>query len=188
MRTKEEICEKALELFKKRGYDNTPMSLVARTLGLSKAGLYYHFPTKESLLYHISEFLMEERFAPILEKAKRISDPEERIAYFIKDYTKLLAEDDNARVVLHDCRRLTPGHYKKIRSIWRNTFDLVRDAVSEMQRSGKARKLNRAFAAFAAIGMCSWTFYWFDYSRRESADELSETFSDIFLKAILKEK
>ena len=53
-----------------------------------------------------------------------------------------------------------------------------------MQASGKTKKMNSAFAAFAAIGMCSWTFYWFDYSRKEGAEELAETFVEIFLKGI----
>jgi len=52
--------------------------------------------------------------------------------------------------------------------------------------SGKGKKLKKIFAAFAAIGMCSWVFYWFDYLRRESGEELSKNFAEIFLKGILK--
>ena len=44
--------------------------------------------------------------------------------------------------------------------------------------------MNSSFAAFAAIGMCSWIFYWFDYSREESGEELSETFVEIFMRGI----
>lgn len=66
-------------------------------------------------------------------------------------------------------------------------YDLFKNAISEMQALGKAKKMNRSFAAFAAIGMCSWTFYWFDSSRKETAEELAETFVEIFLKGITKE-
>ena len=60
----------------------------------------------------------------------------------------------------------------------------IRDAISEIQALGQAKKMNSAFAAFAAIGMCSWIFYWFDYSREESGAELSETFVEIFMRGI----
>lgn len=38
-----EIYQKALDLFIKKGYDATPMSMIAKVLGMSKANLYYYF-------------------------------------------------------------------------------------------------------------------------------------------------
>ena len=188
MKTKEELYKKSLKLFLNRGYDNTPMSLISKELGLCKAGLYHHFSSKESLLFQIIEQLMEEEFIPILKAAEKISDPEERLIYFVKSFTKLLVTDDKARVVIHDARRLKPKHLQKIRRIWRKTYDLIKNAISEMEISGKTKKRNKTFSAFAVIGMVSWIFYWFDYSRKESGEELAETFVDILLKGLLKRK
>ena len=55
-----------------------------------------------------------------------------------------------------------------------------------MEALGRVEKINKTFAAFALIGMCSWTFYWFDYERQESGEELAETYARIFLKGVLK--
>jgi AcrR family transcriptional regulator len=186
MKTKKEIFRKPLELFVKRGYDHTPMSLLTKELGLCRGGLYHHFPSKESLLFYVIEKLMEERFVPILEESKNISDPEKRLEFFIKAFTKLLTKDDATRIVLHDSKNLKPQHYEKIRRIWRRTYDLIKNTISEMEKSGKINRHNKAFSAFAVIGMCSWTFYWFDYSRKKSAEELGETFVDILLRGLLK--
>lgn len=74
----------------------------------------------------------------------------------------------------------------KIRQIWRRAYNLIRNAISEIGIPGKGKRINETFTALAAIGMCSWTFYWFDYSRKEHSAQLSDTFVEIFLKGILK--
>ena len=182
MEKKEEICKKTQKLFVERGYDNTPMSFIAEELGLSKGGLFHHYKTKEDLLHDIIANLLERNFVPLIENARKISDPKQRIIYFIDSYTKLMASDNAAKIVMHEAQRLDPVHYKEVRKIWRQTFDFLCDALSEMQRSGEGKQLNSKFVAFATIGMCSWIFYWFDYSRKESVQELSDTFVEILLK------
>ena len=185
MEKKEEICKKTQKLFVERGYDNTPMSFIAEELGLSKGGLFHHYKTKEDLLHDIIANLLERNFVPLIENARKIGDPKQRITYFIDNYTKLMASDNAAKIVMHEAQRLDPVHYEKVRKIWRQTFDLLRDAFSELKRSGEGKELNSKFAAFAALGMCSWVFYWFDYSRKESVQELSDTFVEILLKGLL---
>mgnify|MGYP003694489307 CR=1 FL=1 len=47
------MCRTAAQLFRDRGYDATSVSDVARALGMTKAGLYHHFESKEALLFEI---------------------------------------------------------------------------------------------------------------------------------------
>ncbi len=184
----EEICDTALELFTADGYDQTPLSRIAKALGLSKAGLYHYFSSKEDLLFFIHERHLKNNLIPMLDAAERIPDPEERIAFFIKNYTKKsMTADAAARVLVHENRKLKPAHQKKIKSVWRRVLNLIRDALSEMEAMGKIRRTNKTFAAFAALGMCSWTFYWFDYDRKESAEELADTYVRILLKGLKKD-
>lgn len=49
----EEIIDAALELFARRGYDRTSVREIARTTGLSQAGLLHHFGTKEGLFLEV---------------------------------------------------------------------------------------------------------------------------------------
>lgn len=175
-----------MKLFVERGFDNTPMSLIAAELGLSKGGLFHHYPTKEMLLFEIIEHLLKNGIAPILDAAEKIADPKERITYFIKNYTRLMANDNSARVVFQEHKRLQPNHFQKIRDTWKKTYTLLSTALSEMQGSGAGKDLNKAFSTFAILGMSTWTLYWFDDSRKESAEELAETFVEIFLKGFLR--
>jgi AcrR family transcriptional regulator len=183
----DEICDTALELFTADGYDQTPLSRIAKAIGLTKAGLYHYFSSKEELLFFIHERNIKTFFVPILDEAETIPDPEDRITFFIRNYIlKAMTRDPSTKVLVHEIQNLKPEHREKITQTWRRGLDLIRDAISEMEAAGKIKKINKTFASFAAIGMCSWTFYWFDYNRKESAEELADTYVKTFLKGILK--
>ncbi len=47
--TRERILEVALELFTEQGYDATSLREIAERLGVTKAALYYHFPSKDAI-------------------------------------------------------------------------------------------------------------------------------------------
>jgi AcrR family transcriptional regulator len=184
---REEIYEKAMELFIAEGYDQTPLSRIAKALGLAKAGLYHYFSSKEDLLFFIHERNLKRDLIPILESAEKIKDPEERISYLIKEYTRAsMTRDASARVLIHEVGKLKPEHRKIINESWRRFFNLFRNSLAELEALDRSKKINKTFAAFALIGMCRWTFYWFDTERMESANELSDTYKEIFFRGILK--
>jgi AcrR family transcriptional regulator len=57
------IQQVALELFIEEGYDKTSLREIAEKLGVTKAALYYHFPTKEDIV----NSLIEDRIAVVAE-------------------------------------------------------------------------------------------------------------------------
>jgi AcrR family transcriptional regulator len=48
--TRQRILDVALELFIEKGYDKTSLREIADQLGVTKAALYYHFPSKQDIL------------------------------------------------------------------------------------------------------------------------------------------
>jgi AcrR family transcriptional regulator len=53
--TRQEILDTALELFAEQGYDKTSLREIAEEVGVTKAALYYHFPSKEEILVALFE-------------------------------------------------------------------------------------------------------------------------------------
>ncbi|WP_436530727.1 TetR/AcrR family transcriptional regulator [Actinoplanes sp. HUAS TT8] len=51
--TKAEIRKVAIELFTERGYEATSLREIAERLGITKAALYYHYSSKESIVRSI---------------------------------------------------------------------------------------------------------------------------------------
>ncbi len=66
----EEILEAALGEFSDRGFDAARMEDIGRRAGLSKAGVYLYFPSKQALL----EALIEARVSPLAAQAQSMAD------------------------------------------------------------------------------------------------------------------
>jgi len=180
-----EIYRKALDLFVKKGYDATSMSMIAKALRMSKANLYYYCSSKENLLYQIHLDDLQRRFIPILDEVEKLHDPEERIVFFLRNFALMCTSSPASRVFVHEIRSLKKDHQNEIKSIWRRGYELVRGAIVELQQSGKARKFRESFLSFLGTGMVFWIVYWWDYSRQANAEELSDSLVQIFLKGLL---
>lgn len=180
----EQIYQNALALFLERGYDNTPLSLIAKKSGLSKAGLYHYFENKEQLLFSIHQDRIENFLLPIVDRAEKESDPEKRLKLFLREYVITMTHEPT-QLLIHEAKRLEPEHYQEILKSWRRVLRLLTHTISELKNRGKVpQALNVTLSAFAAIGMCIWTSYWFDKSRPESTEELVDTITHIFLSGI----
>jgi AcrR family transcriptional regulator len=180
-----EIYRRALDLLIQKGYASTSMSMIADSLGMSKANLYHYCSSKEDLLYRIHLDHLAKHYVPFLEEAERLPDPKERIALFLRKLTLLHTSSKAGRVLLQEIQSLNGNHHNEITLIWRRAYDLIRDAVKELQQSGKARKMRGSFLAFLGLGMANWIPNWFDYSRQSNAEELADTLIEIFLKGLL---
>lgn len=53
LETKSRILESSYELFRSRGFHNTSMNDVVESTGVKKGNLYFHYPSKESLVIEI---------------------------------------------------------------------------------------------------------------------------------------
>jgi AcrR family transcriptional regulator len=184
---KSEIYNKALDLFVKNGYDATSMSVIAETLGMSKANLYYYCSSKENLLYQIHLDFLNKNYIPILDEAERLPDAASRVALFLRKFTLLNTSSRANRIMVHEFDRLDKNHQNEIIAIWRRTYEIVRDAIRELQRSGRARRFRESFLTLMWMGMVFWVVYWFGYGRQTNAEELSEAIAQTFLDSLMPE-
>src|SRR5439155_1209517 len=58
--TRTRIQDVALALFRTRGYDATSLQQIAADLDVTKAALYYHFPSKARLLHSLADPFLDE--------------------------------------------------------------------------------------------------------------------------------
>jgi AcrR family transcriptional regulator len=50
--TKSDIITKAIELFKSEGYDNVSIDQLCKVCGITKGTFYYHFASKDAIIFH----------------------------------------------------------------------------------------------------------------------------------------
>jgi AcrR family transcriptional regulator len=81
-----EILVHATEVFCKKGYEGASMRDLSRASGMSLAGLYYYFESKERLLF----LIQKHAFSTIVERLKArlesVDDREDRIRIFILNH------------------------------------------------------------------------------------------------------
>ena len=49
------IVSEATTLFATRGYERTSLNAIAKSIGISAPALYYHFDSKDEILFHPSQ-------------------------------------------------------------------------------------------------------------------------------------
>src|ERR1700734_3018849 len=105
-----EILDHATEVFCRKGYEGASMRDLSRATGMSLAGLYYYFESKERLLF----LIQKHTFTTILEKLKArlegVTDPEDRIRIFILNHLEyFLANQAAMKVLSHEAEVLKSG-------------------------------------------------------------------------------
>ncbi len=86
---KEIILDTALALFARRGFYNTPISLIAKEAGISKGLIYNYFDSKESLLYEIISSGMNDLVSDLKYEEERGVTRDELIHYVEVSFTKI---------------------------------------------------------------------------------------------------
>ena len=82
-RTRQMIVEKSLQLFSVKGFYNTSVSDLLEATGLTKGGLYGHFPSKEEIWYAVYDEAVRIWKGIVFKDVRSARDPLERIETFI---------------------------------------------------------------------------------------------------------
>ena len=190
---RDKVYEIAAEVFHRKGYDNTSMNDIAEAVGLTKAGLYHHVPSKESLLFTILDYGMDMTEAYVVDPLEAIADPVRRLKKMIELHLKLILEGRRLAVtgLLHECQGLSKPHQAKINRRKKQYVRLVTELVSEVMKKSNGKAANPAdppdpkVAALALLGMLNWTYQWYKPSGSVKPDEVVREFQDLFIHGVL---
>ena len=77
-----QILGVALGLFLRRGFKGTPMSAIAEEVGVSKAGLYHHFKTKDEILRSL--------YFPAFDEIEALLDEDYEWRVLLEEYLRII--------------------------------------------------------------------------------------------------
>ena len=185
--TRSRVFEIAAEVFHRKGYDNTSMSDVASAAGLTKAGLYHHISSKESLLYTVLDYGLDLTEAYVIKPLENISDPLERLKTMIDLHLRLVLEERNLEVtgLLHECKTLSPPDRARINCRKKEYVRMASGIIADVVQKYNVKGVNPKLAAYALLGMLNWTYQWYKAAGSNTREEIVETFQHIFLQGIL---
>lgn len=164
----------AASAFRRRGYHNTSMVDIAKTLGLTKAALYYYVKNKEEILFE-SHIMAYDSMDEVLEKERAFFQTGlDFLADTFRDFVRLLTQSGVS--LLTDVDSLS-GEWKdevlKRRSkIERKVVGLVKAG----QEDGSIREGDARLHVFFFMGSLNWLNAWFDTEGRLKGEDIAEHF------------
>ena len=157
---------------------------LSRATGMSLAGLYYYFESKEKLLYLIQRHTFNTIRERLRTRLQGVADPEKRIRLFIANHLEyFLANQKAMKVLSHEDEVLKNGYGTEIAGIKR---EYVRACVGLMDELKRAQELDFSSrtAALSLFGMMNWIYTWYKPRVDGDAEELSREMGDIFLNGL----
>jgi AcrR family transcriptional regulator len=181
----ERIIVEAARLFSEHGVETTSMRMIAESVGVSKAALYYHFDSKEDLHFHIHFAVISE----VLEQLREIRDadlsPREKVRNVIGlIFESIATHRDRFTVLLREGARLDGDHWRTLSEKRREFRLLVQEILVDGTERGDFALDHPAVATLALLGMCNWSYTWLDRKGPLSPQELADEFAAIFLEGV----
>jgi AcrR family transcriptional regulator len=178
------ILAHATDVFYDKGYEGASMRDLSRSSGMSLAGLYYYFKSKERLLYHIQKHTFSTIVGQLRERLEHEDDPEYRIRIFILNHLEYsLANPKAMKVLSHEDDVLKNGLGAEIASIKREYYRICLDLLEALKRAS-GLQFNSRVAVLSLFGMMNWIYTWYNPRVDPKAQELAQQMGDIFLKGI----
>jgi AcrR family transcriptional regulator len=179
-----EILNYATEVFCKKGYEGASMRDLSRESGMSLAGLYYYFESKERLLY----LIQKHTFGTIVQRLKArlegVSDPEQRIRIFILNHLEyFLANQAAMKVLSHEDEVLKNGFGTEVAAIKREYYRICVSLLDELKRE-RGLQFSTRLAVLSLFGMMNWIYTWYKPRVDADAGELAREMGDIFLHGL----
>ena len=182
-----EILRQAAAVFCTRGYHQASMRDLARATGVSLAGLYYYFSSKEHLLYLIQRHAFKTMLESAREALGPLSDPEERLRTFIQLHLQFFLEHPNEmKVLTHEEEWLEAERRREVHALKRAYYRLCFSQVEVLKREHKLKGLNTRLAALSLFGMMNWIYTWYKPGRDPDARDCARQMSEIFLHGLYR--
>jgi AcrR family transcriptional regulator len=190
-----EILDYATEIFADKGYEGASMRDLSRLSGISLAGLYYYFESKEKLLYFIQHHTFTTIVERLLERLGASDDPEERIRIFVRNHVDYaVARPQAMKVLSHEDDVLRNGYGAELAAIKRDYYRICLALVNDLVRAEGLNPVRDQAAAcggistrtavMALFGMMNWLYTWYNPRVDPDPGTLAQELGNVFLRGV----
>lgn len=151
-----EITKAALEIFAKKGFENTTVQEIAENAGISKGSVYLYFRTKEDILDAASREILQQLEGDILGVAEGLTDPFEKLSALISQTLDVTPEFEQIFTVHMEIRlfHLRNKAYEKVIRHLEDTLMRFQVIVTEIIEQGRDQGLFRKDVDAKALAIC----------------------------------
>jgi len=191
--TRAAILAAAAGLFAERGYDRTGMEAIAGAVGISAPALYYHFASKEAILYCHLEAAMTEIVTALRDAVAGAGPaPAEQLAAFVRAHVACEIGRIGIMPLLDDAmygtgvlmRAIEPEQRETVIALQRDFVETLRKVLRAGKKSGEFSVGDVTATAFAIIGMVDHVVNWFRPGNKLAADDLAGLYAGLALRMV----
>jgi AcrR family transcriptional regulator len=180
-----EILIHATEVFCEKGYEGASMRDLSRTSGMSLAGLYYYFESKERLLFLIQKHTFTTIVQRLKDRLQGVTDPEDRVRTLIFNHLEYFLNNQPAmKVLTHEDDALKNGFGSEIAALKREYYRLCVGLLEELKKD-RGLYVSTRTAVMSLFGMMNWIYTWHNPRIDADAEQLAREMGDVFLRGVV---
>ena len=176
-RRADEILELASRLFYEQGYQSVSMRALAKEAGIQGGSLYHHFPSKEEMLYRITQYGSREFFAGLLPHLRAKGPFADRLEAFVRIFVVSSQERRySISVLFRDMGHLSPEHYSELRTGRRRFQQKFQRFVADGVTAGEFSVPDPKVAGIAVLDLLLGIDRWMRGSGRLDINQVADTY------------
>lgn len=184
---KRALLREAGRQFTEKGYAGTSLDSVARSLNLTKAGLYHYVDTKEQLLYLCYSDAIDSAEAIMTEAENLEGSAPDKLRYYIRRQLAPIGQPAGFLIILSEYFALSDEHQHELRTRARDVDQRMVGLVESGIAEGSIQTKSARMSVFAMQGALNWIPKWFSLDGSKSIEEISDDFVDLFLNGLKTE-
>jgi AcrR family transcriptional regulator len=157
----EHILRHAAQIFAEQGFEGASIRYISRASGVSLAGLYYYFDSKQELLYLIQNTTFSRVLDSVRVRLNGVHEPIARLRVLVQNHVEyFLSHPYEMKVLSHEDEALEEPYYEKVAAIKRRYYALAREIFDALAADGLAPGVNPRLAVLSLFGMMNWVYKW----------------------------
>lgn len=182
---KDTIKSIAIELFFKKGYFATSISDIAKGSGIQKASIYYHYRSKEELLFSILKSTMDDLTRYLKENLRGIDDIEARMRAAVHGHVRFHLERQKENFIANsELRGLTRDHYRIIVDMRDEYERIFQDLIRKGKEEGVFGDVDVKILSYAILTLCTAGASWFNPGGRLTVDEIADIYEHFIVDGL----
>lgn len=183
--TSRRLLDAAVQAFADRGFHATTTRDIAIRAGLSPAGLYVHYPSKQALLGHLSRVGHTAALRLVERTLALPGDTPRRLHALVAAFVAWHAEHHTvARVVQYELGALELQDREAVLAMRRTLEHLVEEEVRRGVADGTLATEHPRQATRAILSLGVDVARWYEPSGRESPARLGSVYADLALRML----
>ena len=181
----ERILNAAVVLFKARGYHGTSVRELAQAVDIEPASLYYHFRSKQEILFALFERIMNALLDGLGGVLAGGATPEEQLRSAVRFHVLVhIARQDEAFISHSELRSLSAPHRRRIIAKRDRYERMIRTLLTAGVRAGSFEIPDVRLTSTAILVMCSGVSDWFVGRGRLAADTVADRYADLVIRLV----